>query len=128
MTEVKLSLPEGVGATDTTDHAEVSASAGVGPARQSGDPAVDPAGPRQVSLLPAQVEALSSGLRAYLQQHTFTAEECSEVSIRLLGSFALDIALDDRFKAASTVRRVSMRLARAIEAGKFTVRRGGRGV
>jgi hypothetical protein len=87
-------------------------------------PDAQPPGPRQVALLPAQIEVLASGLRAYLQQRTFTVEECTEVSLRLLGSFALDTGLDDRLKAASTVRRVAMRLSRAIEAGKFTVRRG----
>ncbi len=71
-----------------------------------------------------RVEAMANGLREYLQQRNLTPAECVEIATRLVGSFALDVALDDRFKAASVVRRTVLRLSREIEAGKFRVVRG----
>ena len=120
-------LPEGGGTNHITDHVEADPSAGVGPARQSGGPGVDPPGPRQAGqqrltpLAPGQAEAIANGLRIYLQKRTFSSQECVDIALQLLGSFALDIAVDDRFKAATVIRRGSKALASQIEAGKFTV-------
>lgn len=104
-------------ASTITNHTEGN-SVNLGPARLS----AGPGGPQRLTPLRAgEAELFTNGLRVYLQRRTFTAQESFDVALQLLGSFALDAASDDRFKAAARVRRGTKSLVSQIEAGTFRI-------